>query len=160
MQIHYNTLTVMFFKSTERETRVGGRKDAEVSATGHRKVRAHKAQGCRRKFLDHRATATSIRVRKTLGARHAIEIVMYGIDTGIVSEPFFDQDVQCPQATLGDRPTWSTVAKDQSSRGVFNDLFCLPGIFAKLIRRETVNRPMPITMTSKLMASGLDFTHQ
>src|SRR5689334_12599903 len=86
--------------------------------------------------------------------------MMNRINAGIVGEPFFRQNVQRPEAGLGDGPAWRPISAHSNARGVFNRLFGLPGIFTEFIRRKAVHRAVPVAVAGKLMPSGLNVPHQ
>src|SRR6476661_7141721 len=101
-----------------------------------------------------------MRIRKPLGSGHSVKIMPNGIYAGVVCKSLFGQNVERPKAGFGNRPTRCAITGYWRPRCVFNRVFGLPRVLAELIRREAVNRPMPIAVAGKLVPARLYFAHQ
>src|SRR6266850_1708649 len=82
------------------------------------------------------------------------------IDTGVVSKPFFSEDVQGPKTIFGDGPTRRAIAKDLDTGCILNGSNRRPGILTKFIWRLGINGPMPVAMAGEFVAARVNFSHQ
>src|SRR6266446_8003174 len=86
-----------------------------------------------------------------MGSWHTVKIMMNGIDTRIVREALFGENIQRPERGFRDGPTGSAIALHFDSRVVFYGPNCGPRVISEFVRCERINGAMPIAMAGQFV---------
>src|SRR5258708_22339266 len=96
----------------------------------------------------------------SIKSRNVVYVVMNRVDTRIVREAFFRQNLQRPHAIFPNGPARRPITHDSDACGVLDCAHRRPSIVSERIRRKRVNRSVPIAVARQLMTACLYATYK